>query len=149
MNSALAPSENWRLMLGLGVVPAIVLAIGTYFLPDSPVYYLLHNKVDDAAAVLRHLRRGDDLAQVDEELEALAQAVAAKKDKKSEWSALGTPWIKMVMGIAIVVAMIQQVTGVNAIVYYAPTMLKNVGWTSQNAVFGSILIGVVLSLIHI
>jgi len=143
VNSALAPSENWRLMLGLGVVPAIVLAIGTYFLPDSPVYYLLHNKVDDAAAVLRHLRRGDDLAHVDEELEALAQAVAAKKDKKSEWSALGTPWIKMVMGIAIVVAMIQQVTGVNAIVYYAPTMLKNVGWTSQNAVFGSILIGVV------
>lgn len=58
VNSALAPSENWRLMLGLGVVPAIVLAIGTYFLPDSPVYYLLHNKVDDAAAVLRHLRRG-------------------------------------------------------------------------------------------
>lgn len=70
-------------------------------------------------------------------------AVAEKKNKKSEWSALGTPWIKTVMGIAIVVAMIQQVTGVNAIVYYAPTMLKNVGWTSQNAVFGSILIGVV------
>lgn len=143
VNSAFAPSENWRLMLGLGVVPAVVLAIGTYFLPDSPVYYLLQDRPDDAAAVLRHLRRGDDAAHIDEELASLAAAVAEKKNKKSEWSALGTPWIKTVMGIAIVVAMIQQVTGVNAIVYYAPTMLKNVGWTSQNAVFGSILIGVV------
>ena len=45
---------------------------------------------------LRLQREGDDLEHVDEELAALAQAVAAKKDKKSEWSALGTPWIKMV-----------------------------------------------------
>ena len=51
VNSAFAPSENWRLMLGLGVVPAVVLAIGTYFLPDSPVYYLLQDRPDDAAAV--------------------------------------------------------------------------------------------------
>lgn len=143
VNSALAPFENWRLMLALGVVPAIVLAIGTIWLPDSPVYLLRHKDRAAARAVLMHLRRGDDLLNVDAELAALEAAIESQKDTKNEWQATKVPWIRWVLGIAIVVAIIQQVTGVNAIVYYAPTMLKNVGWTSQNAVFGSILIGVV------
>lgn len=143
VNSALAPFENWRLMLALGVVPAIVLAIGTIWLPDSPVYYLKKDDVGAARAVLEHLRRGDDRLYIAHELADLQEAITAQRGKKNEWEAVRTPWIRWALGIAIVVAMIQQVTGVNAIVYYAPTMLKNVGWTSQNAVFGSILIGVV------
>lgn len=138
-NSALASSGSWRWMLGLGAVPGIILLIGLMFLPDTPAYLARRGHTEEAVRVLRSMRGpGATLADIE-----VAEGSSNAEVRRQEREALRTPWIRRAVIIAMVIGVTQQITGANAIVYFAPTMMNQVGMSTQNSVYTSILIGVV------
>lgn len=138
-NSALASSGSWRWMLGLGAVPGIILLIGLMFLPDTPAYLARRGRTEEAVRVLRSMR-GPDATLADIEI---AEGSSNAEVRRQEREALQTPWIRRAVIIAMAIGITQQITGANAIVYFAPTMMNQVGMSTQNSVYTSILIGVV------
>lgn len=136
-NSALASSGSWRWMLGLGAVPAIVLLVGMLLLPDTPAYLVRRGKQDAALKVLRQMQGNS--AQLSDI--AVAEASSSSQARRAEWEALKTPWIRRTVIIAMLIGVTQQVTGANAIMYFAPTMMNKVGLSTESSVYTSIIIG--------
>lgn len=134
VNSALAHTGNWRLMLLLAFVPGVLLAVGMVFVSDSPEWFASRGQMDKARAVACSLgmEDGDYRAQQNTSSSLMEQL-----------RALRTPWVRAAVIIAVFVGITQQISGVNAIVYFAPTLMNQVGLPATNAVYTSILIGVV------
>ena len=137
-NSALASSGNWRLMLGLGAVPGIVLLIGMLVLPDTPAYLVRRGQEGKALAVLRQMQGNQ--ATLDEV--AVGEASSSADQRAAERQALKMPWVRRTVIIAMLIGVTQQVTGANAIMYFAPTMMNKVGLSTESSVYTSIIIGV-------
>ncbi|WP_156191785.1 sugar porter family MFS transporter [Corynebacterium kalinowskii] len=137
-NSALAHTGNWRLMLGLAAVPGLVLAVGMFFMTDSPVWLMRKGKQEEALQVARRVG-------LDAELVASTSGDrrSSREVRAQERQALRRPWIRRAVLIAVLVGITQQITGVNAIVYFAPKMMNLVGISTENAVYTSIIIGTV------
>ncbi|WP_448855557.1 sugar porter family MFS transporter [Corynebacterium camporealensis] len=134
VNSALAPTESWELMLGLAAVPGAMLAVGMLFVPETPAWLASRGRVEKAHAIAG--RVGVDLDELAGEVEPKALS--------SEWKRLrSTRWLQLTVSLAMLMGLTQQITGVNAIVYFAPTMMSQVGISTTNAVYTSIVIGTV------
>jgi sugar porter (SP) family MFS transporter len=118
---------GWRWMLGIGAIPGIVLAIGMLILPESPRWLAGHGRTEDAGAVLRRLRAGAD---VSDELNALQTDIAREGRQLAGWGELFSPrlWRPLVIGIGL--AMFQQITGINTVIYFAPTIFQSAGLPS-------------------
>lgn len=136
-NSALAGTGSWRWMLGLGAVPAVVLLVGMFMLPDTPASLLRHGHEDKALKVLRSVQGPTaELTEV-----SVAEASQSESQRAAERRALKVPWIRRTVIIAMLIGVTQQVTGANAIMYFAPTMMNKVGLSTESSVYTSILIG--------
>lgn len=136
-NSALASTGSWRWMLGLGAVPAIVLLLGMLTLPDTPASLLRHGDETKALRVLRSIHgENAELDQV-----SVAESSQSESQRAAEREALKVPWIRRTVIIAMLIGVTQQVTGANAIMYFAPTMMNKVGLSTESSVYTSILIG--------
>ena len=134
VNSALAHTGNWRLMLLLAFVPGVLLAVGRVFVSDSPEWFASRGQMDKARAVACSLGMGDGDYRAQQN---------TSSSLMEQLRALRTPWVRAAVIIAIFVGITQQISGVNAIVYFAPTLMNQVGLPATNAVYTSILIGVV------
>ena len=134
VNSALAHTGNWRLMLLLAFVPGVLLAVGMVFVSDSPEWFASRGQMDKARAVACSLGMGDGDYRAQQN---------TSSSLMEQLRALRTPWVRAAVIIAIFVSITQQISGVNAIVYFAPTLMNQVGLPATNAVYTSILIGVV------
>jgi sugar porter (SP) family MFS transporter len=128
----LSSSQNWRLMFGLAAVPAAMLFIGTLLQPESPHWLISKNRVDEAREVLARYRHGDE--DVDREIEDV-QSVAGRD---SRWSDLVEPKVRKLLVIGVSLAVFQQVTGINTVIYYAPTLLKNAGFGNSAALLANV-----------
>ncbi|MEU5752911.1 sugar porter family MFS transporter [Streptomyces sp. NPDC047829] len=135
-----AGSGGWRIMFGLAVVPALVLAVGMLRLPESPRWLVEHGHEEAAAAVLRRLRPGD--ADVAAEIGSIREVSAAAP--RADRRALTRPWVRPALVVALGVAAFSQLTGINAVVYYAPTMLSDAGFGDSVALLTGIGIGTML-----
>lgn len=137
VNSAVAATGNWRLMLGLAAVPGAVLALGMLALPDTPAWYASRGRID--AAERTAARAGltlDDLG--------VGRGEEGSRGAGAQWRALRRePWLAAAVGVALAVGVIQQITGVNAVVYFAPTMMNSVGIPVESSVHTSLVIGAV------
>jgi len=135
---ALAGGHNWRWMLGLAVVPGLILAIGMFFLPETPDWLIEHNQVPLAKTILQHTR---GIQNVDGEINAIR---ASLKQQKGDWRELGNPRYRMALIVGIGLAIFQQVTGINTVIYYAPTILRSAGIPSASgAILATTGIGIV------
>ncbi|HAT1181874.1 sugar porter family MFS transporter [Corynebacterium striatum] len=141
VNSALAGTGSWRWMLGLAAVPGLLLVVGMFFLPDTPVWLLKKRRVDEAWKLAARVGiRGTELGTGG----SADSGAAGGAVKRSEWQRLkGERWLQVTVLLAMLMGLTQQITGVNAIVYFAPTMMNQVGISTSNAVYTSILIGTV------
>ncbi|WP_018296930.1 sugar porter family MFS transporter [Corynebacterium lubricantis] len=139
VNSVLAPSGNWHLMLGLAAVPGVILAVGMYFLPDTPVWLARNGRIDEARSTAQ--RAGMDLG----ELTAITEKDSADRAaQQGQWKTLReNRWMRVAVIVAALLGVTQQITGVNAVVYFAPTMMNQVGLSTENSVYTSIVIGLV------
>ncbi|WP_345374945.1 sugar porter family MFS transporter [Frondihabitans cladoniiphilus] len=140
VNALLAPSGAWRWMLGIAAVPAIVLVLGMLFLPDTPAWYQRKGRDEKALAVLR---RGHSAEASRKELAAIRLGREAESASSKGIRGLSEWWITRTLLICIGIAILQQITGVNTVIYFAPTLLVQSGLSSGVAVLSSISIGIV------
>ena len=136
------PGEHaWRYMLGLASLPAVLLFVGMLFMPESPRWFASRNRFDEAWAVLRRIR--DDAAAEAEFVEIRQRAERAATEEKGGWADLRVPWIRKLVLVGVVFGIAVQLTGVNSIMYFAPTILKATGLGTEASITATIANGVV------
>jgi MFS transporter, SP family, major inositol transporter len=131
----------WRWMLGVAAVPGVALGVGAVFLPESPRWLIARARGTEAEAVLSRLRPPETAA-----VEARAIATLAAAEASSDirgWSALRIPWVRAVLLVGIGIGIVQQVTGVNSIMYYGTQILSRSGLGIRGALVANVLNGVV------
>jgi SP family galactose:H+ symporter-like MFS transporter len=135
---ALSPISGWRYMMLLAVIPAAILGLGMIPLPDTPRWLVNHNEPDEARKVLKRIRGNVD---VEKELGEIQQGLKQQKTGRAE---LLNPLVKPALIIGVALAIFQQVTGINTVIYYAPKIFQFAGVTSSSAaIFATLLVGVV------
>ncbi len=148
VNYVFAQSAAWRWMFGLGVVPAVLLLVGMIFLPCSPRWLITKGQYKKALAVLRRIR-GDN-READREVSEIRAMLDGNQTGKAQWRILFSKTIRPVVIIGIVLAIMQQVTGINTILYYAPTIFSAGQQQSyDHAMLTTMGIGIILLLFTI
>lgn len=135
----LSSSRDWRLMFGLAAIPAILLFAGMLFQEESPQWLVAAGRSDDARRVLGKLRGG---APVDDELADLEDH-ARRAEERRGLGRLWRPDVRGLVAVGVLMAIFQQVTGINTVIYYAPTLLSNAGFGSSSALLANVGNGVV------
>jgi SP family galactose:H+ symporter-like MFS transporter len=118
---------GWRWMLALGALPGVILSAGMLVLPESPRWLAGHGRMQDAEKVLHRLR---GTADVSDELGSLRTDLMREKGQSSDLSALFAPRLRRPLVIGIGLAMFQQITGINTVIYFAPTIFQSAGMSS-------------------
>jgi SP family galactose:H+ symporter-like MFS transporter len=135
---ALADAAAWRWMFALAVVPAIAFGVGLLFIPDSPRWLASAGRVDRARAVLKRMR---DPAAVEPELADIQHGLS---QQTASWSELLKPALRPAMIVGVGLAIAQQVTGINTVIYYAPTIFRFAGLSSASvAILAGVGVGAV------
>ena len=135
LSLALPSTINWRFMLGLAIIPTVILFVAMIYMPNSPRWLVSNGKMDLARSTLIELRKKDD---VSDELNEITNSLNKQKGGRKE---LFSPLIKPAIIVGVGLAIFQQVTGINTIIYYAPTIFQNVGFPSSAAIFVAVLVG--------
>ncbi len=131
----------WRWMLVICSLPAIALWLGIHLLPESPRWLASKQRVSEMWEVLNEVRMADE---VESEGTDIARRVEEERALGTgSWADLRTPWIRKVTLIGVGLAALSQLTGVNGIMYYAPTILQTTGLGTQAALVATIANGVV------
>jgi MFS transporter, SP family, galactose:H+ symporter len=126
----LAASGNWRWMLGAGAIPGLVLFVGMLPLPESPRWLAGYGRTEEARAVLRMLHGNQQAA--DEELAHLRGDLTQEQRLKRRTDlAHGQNDRPMIIGVGL--AIFQQITGINTVIYFAPAIFKSAGLGSTPA----------------
>lgn len=132
-------SEIWRGMLGMETLPAVLFFIIIFFIPESPRWLILKGKEKQAQGTLTLIYHSEQ--------EAKSQIIATQEvissDTKSEWSMLMKPGILKAVVIGACIAILGQFMGVNAVLYYGPTIFENAGLSGGDSLFYQVLVGVV------
>ncbi|MEO3754533.1 sugar porter family MFS transporter [Streptomyces sp. B6B3] len=136
----LGPDHAWRWMLGLAAAPAALFFLAMLLLPESPRWLLTRGREEEARAVLRRVRSGD--AEIDAEIADIRENVRAES---GSWRDLLQPAVRPAVVAGVGVALFSQITGISAIIYYAPSLLELAGFGSSAATLGSVGVGVVLA----
>lgn len=130
---------TWRWMLAIATVPAVALWVGMLLVPESPRWYASKGRFGEALDVLRRVRAAGD---VDAEMEQIRETATADTSAGSLRD-LAVPWVRRLVLLGMLLAVIQQITGVNTIMYYAPTILRTTGLGDSAALTATIANGVV------
>ncbi len=143
-------SEGWRWMLALGALPGIILAAGMLALPESPRWLAGHGRLQDAEMVLKQLRGTADISH---EVSTLRTDLAREGRQLASASELLSPRLRRPLIIGIGLAMFQQITGINTVIYFAPTIFQSAGLpsaaTSILATAGVGAVNVIMTIVSI
>lgn len=131
--------ESWRWMFGVGIVPAIILLIGMFFLPETPRWLISKGKVKEGERILRATEDPDLVEQTLSDLQA-DRELARRHPQNA--SAIMKPWLRPALIITVGIFFFQQFSGVNTIIYYSPIIFKMSGIVSNTAsIVPAIIIG--------
>ncbi len=141
INAAFAQAVySWRWMLFAGVFPGLILLIGMMFLSDTPRWLVSKNQDDEAKKVFQKIEPDID---VDEEIRQIKETLKPEKDTQDQKFRF-KKWMIMPFIVGIGIMFAQICTGINTIIYYAPTIFKIAGFDSNlNAIYATTGIGVV------
>ena len=135
-------SEVWRGMLGMETLPAIMFFIIIFFIPESPRWLILKGREEKATNILERIYTSSK--------EALFQLTETKSvlssESKSEWKLLLQPGIRKAVIIGVCIAVLGQFMGVNAVLYYGPSIFENAGLSGGDSLFYQVLVGLVNTL---
>lgn len=131
--------NSWRLMLGVVAIPALIYTILVFFVPESPRWLIVHRGDYDTA---RKTLEVSDPSGVDEAIEALHKTINEDKQKES-LSAFFSKRFSFPIFLAIMIAFFNQLSGINAIIYFAPRVFELAGIDKQGAFLQSVGVGVV------
>ncbi len=135
-------TEVWRGMLGMETLPAILFFIIIFFIPESPRWLILKGQDAKATNILKriYVSAKDVAFQVNETKSVLSS------ESKSEWSLLLQPGILKAVIIGVCIAILGQFMGVNAVLYYGPSIFENAGLSGGDSLFYQVLVGLVNTL---
>ncbi|OMJ09296.1 High-affinity glucose transporter [Smittium culicis] len=122
--------QSWRVTLYLQAVPSAILFLGMFFMPFSPRWLASKDRYDEALVVLARLRSGGDTnnPEVIEELESIKEGIRIDRESaKRGYSDLLKYPIKRRTGLGVLTQVLQQLTGINVIMYYAPRIFEQAG----------------------
>ena len=128
---------GWRWMFGSGIFPSIIFFVLLMFVPESPRWLAQVGRSDAAERILAKI---NGAAKAKEELKEIQHSI---NTETSSFSELFRPGLRTALIIAIILSILSQVTGINAIMYYAPEIFKATGDASGSALLQTILVGVV------
>lgn len=135
VNFLLAHSENWRLMLASGAIPALLLVGGLPFLPESPRWLMTKGRTDEAARLLYATRSREEAAS---DIEAITR-VEARSSRKE----LLAKWVRPAIVVGVGIPILCQATGLNMVTYYAPTIFESLNLPHENALIFTIILGTI------
>jgi MFS transporter, SP family, galactose:H+ symporter len=137
---AFSGSGGWRWMLGLAAVPGLILGLGMLYLPESPRWLAKHGQTEKALKILSRIRGSSNVAAEFQEI----QRTLSEGGERGRWSDLLSPAVRPALVVGIGLAVFQQITGINTVIYYAPTILQSAGISSTSgAILATAGIGVV------
>ena len=125
---AFSQSQGWRWMFGLAVIPAAIFALGMYFLPESPRWLIRRGRQEAARAILSRIR---DTPDVDSELQEIERSFVESQEH-GNWRDLLSPALRPALIVGIGLAVLQQITGINTVIYYAPKIIQSAGISSAS-----------------
>ncbi|MGY6559590.1 MAG: sugar porter family MFS transporter [Nitritalea sp.] len=130
---------NWRWMLGVEFLPAACYFIGLFFVPKSPRWLVMKGETDQALIVMKQFTDVENAKlQIQQ---ALQGSDSSKEAEKANLLACLKPAYRYVLLIGIVVAILQQITGINAVFFYAPMIFEQSGIGTDAAFIQAILVG--------
>ena len=130
---------HWRIMLGIIVIPAAVMFLGVLFLPESPRWLFLKGRKSHAIEVFTRMKL--EQGEIDTEVREIEESLRVKQNGFSMF--LQNPNFRRAILLGVGLQTIQQLTGINVVMYYAPTIFKIAGFaTTEQQMVGTVIVGV-------
>ncbi|KAL2493874.1 putative polyol transporter 4 [Forsythia ovata] len=125
--SGLPAHMNWRIMLAVGILPSVFIAFALCIIPESPRWLVMKNRIEEARSVL--LKTNDDESEVEERLAEIQLAAGVSIGEKAVWRQLlsPSPALGRMLITGFGIQCFQQITGIDATVYYSPEIFKAAG----------------------
>ncbi|XVF66851.1 hypothetical protein PTKIN_Ptkin10aG0071600 [Pterospermum kingtungense] len=134
--SGLSVHTNWRVMLAVGILPSVFIGFALFVIPESPRWLVMKNRIEDARSVL--LKTNENEIEVDERLAEIVAAAGMsngeKNEEKAVWRELlsPSPSLGRMLITGFGIQCFQQITGIDATVYYSPEIFKDAGIESNS-----------------
>ncbi|MDC1516619.1 sugar porter family MFS transporter [Cyclobacteriaceae bacterium] len=131
--------ENvWRWMLGVELFPALLYFLALFYVPRSPRWLYLKNKYIEAKQVLNQIH---GKYRAEKEISSIEKSIDKDKElQKVKWTDILKPSLRFIMVVGLVVGILQQITGINAIYFYATSIFKQTGIGTDAAFSSGILL---------
>jgi SP family xylose:H+ symportor-like MFS transporter len=129
---------GWRWMFGSEIIPSLLFLVFIFLIPESPRWLFLKGKNQEAMAVLQKINTEEEVAQVQTEIQN-----SLHEEDKNQWKHLVNPIFKKALLVGIGLSILQQLTGINAILYYAPEIFKSLGSAADVSLLETSTLGVV------
>ena len=133
--------NTWRWMLGLEIIPALVFFLALFIVPNSPRWLMLKGREEEAREVISMLLPAED---VEAEINTIKNSSATATE--GLWERIGDifgPKMRLALIIGLIVGVAQQITGINAIFFYAPTIFEQSGIGTNAAFAQAVLVGLI------
>jgi sugar porter (SP) family MFS transporter len=134
---ALSSSADWRLMFGLATIPGVLLFVGMLTQAESPVWLVTHGRITEARKVLVRVRSADH------DIEGEIDEITSLSNRSTSYRELLAPDVRKLVVVGVLLAVFQQVTGINTVIYYAPTLLHQAGFGNSASLLANVGNGVV------
>ncbi|MEY4834120.1 MAG: D-xylose transporter XylE [Bacteroidota bacterium] len=129
---------GWRWMFGSEIIPSILFLLFIFLIPESPRWLFQKGETAKAMVVLQKLNKAESVVQVQAEIEN-----SLHQEDKNQWKHLSNPIFKKALFVGIGLSVLQQLTGINAILYYAPEIFKSLGSSTDVSLLETSILGVV------
>jgi sugar porter (SP) family MFS transporter len=132
---------GWRWMLGVEALPALIYGLALFFVPESPRWLLMKGRDEAAREVLEQFNEPAVAQRVFGEIgESLAQD---EGQDRARWRELFQPAMRLVLVLGLSIAILQQITGINAVFFYAPMIFEQSGVGTDASFMQAVLVGLV------
>ncbi|KMY48601.1 sugar porter family MFS transporter [Peribacillus loiseleuriae] len=131
----------WRYMLVIAALPAVVLFFGMMIVPESPRWLASKGKKGDALRVLKQIREGKS---AEAELKEIETGISKESEiKQATIKDFSVSWVRRILILGIGIAIVNQVTGINSIMYYGTQILQQSGFTTDAALIANVANGLI------
>ncbi|MEO5724774.1 MAG: sugar porter family MFS transporter, partial [Ilumatobacteraceae bacterium] len=146
VNWVFAGAGDWRLMFWMAGIPGVILVVACILLPESPVWLIAQGRSDEARRILDTVTVAGGADRVIARFTAPTSPSATDRESEPKhrgMRALMTHSVRPALFVGLALAALQQFSGINTILYYAPTIMEETGLSASNAIFYSVFIGVI------
>ena len=137
-------SEVWRGMLGLEALPAVLFFFVIFLIPESPRWLIAHGLPERGRKVISRVFASENAVKA--EYDAVRESLRSTASEKSDWRLILKPRMLRAVLIGSAIAILGQFMGVNAVLYYGPTIFEDAGLSAGDSLFYQIMVGTVNTL---